>query len=379
MSKWQMANPGGKHRAALSARALLAICLFAICHFAAPLPAARVREMVRIEGQSESVLIGMGLVVGLPGTGDDGDALRLARPLMALLEKQGVPIQDPSELEGTRSAALVELTAVVPLEGGRTSDRIDVHVQAIGSVSSLRGGRLVIAPLTGHLPGSSVYALAEGRVIIEDSAVPTVGRVRLGARLIRDLLPPSPKPVMNLIVDQRYAGWSQCDKIASAINQTYFGRLDSDTAPVAQAVDDRTIRLTAPEQERENLPGFIGDIMSFQIDPAILGLPARVVINQEAGHILTTADVEIDPTGITHDLLTTTRSLPAATPTPDNPEVTTQRWADVALAGAEPQRRAKLDDLLEALNAISMPVGDQIGIIMSLHEAGQLHAELIIQ
>ena len=46
----------------------------------------------------------------------------------------------------------------------------------------------------------------------------------------------------------------------------------------------------------------------------ILGLPARVVINQEAGHILTTADVEIDPTGITHDLLTTTRSVPAVPP-----------------------------------------------------------------
>src|SRR5690606_38203927 len=114
----------------------------------------------------------------------DGDALRLARPLMALLEKQGVPIQDPSELEGTRSAALVELTAIVPLEGGRVSDRLDVHVQAIGNVSSLHGGRLVIAPLTGHLPGSDVYALAEGRLIIEDEDVPTAGRVRLGARLI---------------------------------------------------------------------------------------------------------------------------------------------------------------------------------------------------
>ncbi|MFG0283653.1 MAG: flagellar basal body P-ring protein FlgI [Phycisphaerales bacterium JB039] len=356
----------------------LAIGALAVCQFAAPASGARVREMVRIEGQSESVLIGIGLVVGLPGTGDDGEALRMARPLMALLEKQGVPIGDPSELEGTRSAALVELTAIVPLEGGRTSDRLDVHAQAIGDVTSLRGGRLVISPLTSHLPGSDVYALAEGRVIIEDDSVPTAGRVRLGARLIRDILPPSPKPVMNLIVDQRYSGWSQTDKIAGAINQSYFGRLDTDTVPIARALDDRTIRITAPEQEQANLPGFIGDIMSFQVDPSILGLPPRVVINQEAGHILTTADVEIDPTGITHDLLVTSRAVPPPIPTPENPLVVSQRWTDVA-PGADEMRRARLQDLLDALNAISMPVREQIGIIVSLHEAGQLHAELIIE
>ena len=61
----------------------LARILLALIAFVAPLAHAgtAVRDLCRLEGQGTSVLQGLGLVVGLPGTGDSGDELTLARPL----------------------------------------------------------------------------------------------------------------------------------------------------------------------------------------------------------------------------------------------------------------------------------------------------------
>ncbi|MEO0630949.1 MAG: flagellar basal body P-ring protein FlgI, partial [Planctomycetota bacterium] len=42
-------------------------------------------DLVRIAGEQENTLAGLGLVVGLPGTGDAGEDLTLARPLFEVL------------------------------------------------------------------------------------------------------------------------------------------------------------------------------------------------------------------------------------------------------------------------------------------------------
>ena len=87
-----------------------------------------VSQYVRIKGQGDAVLQGLGLVVGLNGTGDQGDDLAIARPLAQLLRSMGNPIDTFQELANSRSAALVMVTCQVPRHGSAAGDNLDVRV-----------------------------------------------------------------------------------------------------------------------------------------------------------------------------------------------------------------------------------------------------------
>ena len=67
--------------------------------------ATSVQQIARLEEQGESVLQGMGLVVGLPGTGDSAEDLIVARPLFAMLESMGNAPGSLEELAEANSAA----------------------------------------------------------------------------------------------------------------------------------------------------------------------------------------------------------------------------------------------------------------------------------
>src|ERR1700757_3640771 len=54
--------------------------------------AARIKDLVSIEGVRENQLIGYGLVVGLAGTGDRKQTMFSAQSLTNLLERMGVSV-----------------------------------------------------------------------------------------------------------------------------------------------------------------------------------------------------------------------------------------------------------------------------------------------
>ena len=69
---------------------------------AAPARAARLKDLVAIEGVRDNQLIGYGLVVGLAGTGDRRQALFSAQSLTNLLERMGVSVRPPRSASPTR-------------------------------------------------------------------------------------------------------------------------------------------------------------------------------------------------------------------------------------------------------------------------------------
>src|SRR5438477_5480209 len=128
--------------------------------------AVKVADVTRLGGQRTNVLTGLGLVYGLKGTGDGGDFLPAIKPLASMLGK----FSDPTtvqELSKVQNVALVSITATVPANGVRDGDKIDVYVTSLGASSSLRGGRLFVTPLQGPIPGSGIFALAQGPVSLE--------------------------------------------------------------------------------------------------------------------------------------------------------------------------------------------------------------------
>lgn len=357
--------------------------LFAI--IAAPIARADVTvgELVRFTHEGDTVLQGLGLVVGLPGTGDSAKDLLIARPLAEVYRNMGNPIASMDELARGKSAALVAIEVRIPPGAAKSGDQFDVIVSVMHSATSLHGGRLLIAPVSGPLPGQGVYAFAAGGITLDDPLIPTTGRVRLGARMSRDLAMPAVGDAFELVVRPAFAGWASASHIASTINSEYFLRARAKLRPVATAIDDRTLRIDIPEIEREDRPGFIAMLLNHPVNPTLLRLPPRVVVNQASGTIIMTADIEISPVGIIDAELsiTTTTAAPGVPPVgapAGQPITETSRIAGVQKGDVRPSTAAKLQDLLAAFKQLDVPVKKQVHILQMLDRMGQLHAELII-
>lgn len=341
-----------------------------------------VGEIARLEDTGGSVLTGMGLVFGLNGTGDSGKEAVLARPLMEYYKNLGNPLGSIDELKNAKSVAVVNVSCRTPEGGWKQDDRFDVIVSTSLDAKSLEGGMLFTAPLMGGSgPQRRVYAQAQGLILVESAKSPRVGRVRLGAQMVE----PMPRQnhitsTFTLILNTPYAGYAAADAIATAINQEYLtprGNSQGGSAQIAQAFDDRTIRVTVPDYERPNIAGFVGDVLATPINISSLKLPARVIYNQQSGKIVMTADVEISPVAITSSDLTITTTVPPLVPTPENPLVETKRWTGIS-PGAKEGDKARLQDLLNAFNQLNIPVSDQISLLDMMHKMGKLHAELVV-
>src|SRR4051794_36432551 len=140
------------------------------------------RNICRVKGQEENVLRGVGLVVGLAGTGEANDGPTM-RSLARAMEIMGNPIPElpvgqPNglkELEKIKNVALVMVTARVPATGARRGDKLDCRVSGING-KSLAGGRLAFAALQGpNTADKKIYATCEGPIHLEDVAAPLAG------------------------------------------------------------------------------------------------------------------------------------------------------------------------------------------------------------
>ncbi len=342
-----------------------------------------VQEICRIEGQGESVLRGVGIVTGLKATGDSGADLVLARPLAEFYRSSGNPIPDLKELAKAKSAALVFIEVVIPKEGARRDDQLDVYVTTSHSAASLAGGRLLLAPLLGPLAGDdTVYAFASGPITLEDPAMTTHGVVRGGARLAADVLMPTIAGEFTLVVHPHFRGWTVTDQLADAINALApeadgLGEVSAE-ANIATAVDDATVHVVIPKAERASPAKFVSRVLSATFSPSLLRLPAQVIVNSRTGSIIVTGNVEISTVAIAHKDLVVTTTTPPLTPTPLNPDVKQHKSALVQTTGRASER-ARIQDLLQAMRQLDVPVGDQINILTQIHRAGRLHARLIVE
>lgn len=340
--------------------------------------ALSLQELTRLEGQGETTLWGMGFVVGLAGTGDPSENMALSRQLARLLENGGNPVPDVAELAKGKNIAMVMVEMKVPKEGARRGDQIDVTVQAWHRAQSLEGGQLFLTPMQGPLPGQGVYAFAGGPVTF-DGASRTSGRVRTGGQISRDITMNTVgrDGSITLVIEPAYSGWTTAQLVASVVNSERQG-LDDTAREIAFAMDERAVRVQIPEEERADPAYFISSILEIRLDPTLLSLPARVIVNEQRGTIVVTGDVQISPAAISHKDLVITTITPQREPTVTQPQVRKSRWSSVDTTKNE-REAARLMDLLEALKRLDVPVVDQIAILQKLHKIGRMHCEFIVE
>jgi flagellar P-ring protein precursor FlgI len=132
----------------------------------------RAEDGVRTRAPAEEgLVVGVGLVIGLPGTGDSViDQEVVDASIVGVLRRAGLePWQD--QIKPGRVAAVV-LSADLPDRPGEDS-RVDVNVAAIGDARSIAGGTLLVAPLRDA--DGVVHATGQGFIAL-DASWPDAGR-----------------------------------------------------------------------------------------------------------------------------------------------------------------------------------------------------------
>ncbi|MCC5830310.1 MAG: flagellar basal body P-ring protein FlgI [Phycisphaeraceae bacterium] len=336
--------------------------------------ATQLQNLARIKGSESRTVVGMGLVVGLSGTGDSNQFLPRARSLAGVLQKMLDESTLPVDVSGARNVAVVMVSATIPATGIRSGDRIDVRVSSVYDARSLEGGELFLTPLIEGRDDSPVFAMASGRISIEDERLQRTGFIKDGARAEVDILAQTvdAQGRINLVLDDAFAGWTLAANLANLINN----HMAPDGPEIAVAHDQRNVLVRIPEADRANPATFISRLMQLQVHQSLVPVGARVRINEQTGTIVISGDVQISPVIITHEGLTISTIVPEAPATPENPQVRTKVFHELDPAQAAGR---SLVNLVAAFNQLQVPVKDRIAIIRQLHANGNLVAELVFE
>lgn len=364
--------------------ALLAIAaIVLISNFASATTVMEIRDLCRIKGQEINTLQGIGLVVGLQGTGD-GDAGTTQRSLARTMQQLGAPMPvgvtgqfDLNDVSDFKNVALVIITARIPGVGAQQGDMVDVSVSAL-SAKSLAGGRLLPTPLLGPRPGSNiVYAMAQGEIRLRPDGTATTGSIQGGAKMESNVKASFVNDgYVTLILDQDFASFDLADHIANEINghvmSTSSGGSSYDSANLisaslekATAIDQKHIRFPIPEAYQRNPISHITKILDLKVP--VSGNSRRVVINELDGIVVIGKDVEVAPGLVSYDGL----RIEAG----NNNDGYLHKVGDKA----DVETNAKLKSLADALTALDVPTEDLIAIIKTLKAKGDLYGEVVFR
>ena len=367
-----------------AAMVLLGLCL--------PIAKAdRLKDLTSIAGVRANQLVGYGIVVGLPGTGDGNSPLTL-QSMQAMISQFGVTTNSATSLNGKNSAAVI-ITAELPAFA-KPGQRIDVTISTLGQSKSLRGGTLLMTPLMGA--DGQTYAVAQGNLLVGGLGVagndgsslivniPTVGRIPGGATVER-LIETDFLKTDSLILNLHQGDFSVTNQMAEAVNDV-FG------SGVAIALDSRSVKVRAPVDPSQKV-AFISMLENIEIEPERQS--AKVVVNARTGTIVIGGDVRVTPAAVTHGSLTVrvdensnvtqTNNLAVAdgvAATTPGAAVTTQD-SDIQI-DQKPARAflfdpgVELSTIVEAVNAVGTSPADLVAILEALREAGSLRAELVV-
>jgi flagellar P-ring protein precursor FlgI len=358
----------------------LLIVLVALSLVAGRAPAARLKDLVAIEGVRENQLIGYGLVVGLAGTGDRRQTMFSAQSLTNMLQRMGVSV--PSTAIRVNNTAAVMITATLPAFA-QPGMRIDITVAAIGDSSNLQGGILVLTSLRGV--DGQVYAVAQGPVMTGGFGAgrggttqtvnhPTVARAPEGAIVERAAPSAPPRGVVRLQL--RQSDFTTSSRIVEAVNKKFTGA----TAP-AKAESAGLVSVSIPPEYAARPTEFVAELENLSVEA---DRPARVVINERTGTIVLGKDVRIAPVAILHGNLSVEiqTSFAVSQPAPLSPG-TTEVIPQTKVSAKEEKARtvvlkqgATVEELVRALAAIGSTPRDVIAILQNLRSAGALEAEV---
>ncbi|MEO7994657.1 MAG: flagellar basal body P-ring protein FlgI, partial [bacterium] len=261
----------------------------------------RLKDIGHLDGVRANQLFGLGLVVGLAGTGDDS---ALTQQMVSnYLFTQNLTVE-PGQLKGKNFSA-VTITANLP-GYAQSGDTLDVTVSAMGNTKSLEGGMLLFSPLKGA--NGEIYAAAQGPMTLGAFGASaasggarasasknflTVGMIPNGATVeqaISSGIPGTSR--FNWILSEN--DFTTAQHAAEALNKALPGC-------AATAEDGQRISLQAPAGYPGGMVAFIAAVEQVKVATDAI---ARIVINERNGTIVAGAEVKIKPVSVAHGNVT---------------------------------------------------------------------------
>jgi flagellar P-ring protein precursor FlgI len=361
----------------------LALGLMGIFFLPVHSEAARIKDVVTIEGVRDNQLVGYGLVVGLNGSGDSlTNSPFTATSLTGMLERLGINIRGDSLK--TKNVAAVMVTATLPPFSAQGS-HIDVTVSTLGDAKSLQGGMLLVTPLLGA--DGEVYAVGQGPIAIGGfsaegkggssvtKGVPTAGRIANGA-IVERQIPFALADMPFLRLSLRNPDFTTAQRITQSINEELGGAF-------AVAHDNANVSVSVPPTMKDNMVGLLTKIEQIGVTPDEV---AKVIVDEQSGIIVMGEHVRISQVAIAQGNLTiritetpqvsqpNALSTGGTTTTVERTGIDINENSDAKLAVL--QSGVSLQELVQSLNALGIGPRDMITILQSIKAAGALQAEI---
>ena len=346
--------------------------------------AIRVKDVADVAGVRSNHLVGYGLVVGLPGTGDKTtQAPFTVQSLKNMLQQLGVTIP-PNVNPQLKNVAAVAVHAELP-PFAKPGQMIDVTVSSLGNSENLRGGTLLITPLKGV--DGQTYALAQGNLVVggfmasggDGSSVtvntPSAGTIPNGGQVER-AVESAFLSSDTLQLDLKKPDFTTAQRLADRIND-FLG------PEMALPVDGSSVRIMASLDTRSKV-ALISTLENLEFVPG--KAPAQVIVNARTGTVVIGDLVRISPAAVTHGSLVVSisESINVTQPAPfgGGETVATPESA----IGIEQERKpmflfdagVSLDQLVRAVNEVGATPSDLIAILEALQRSGALEGELVI-
>jgi len=354
------------------------ITLLALVSFSSN--AQRIKDLADISGVRSNQLIGYGLVVGLPGTGEQSPFTE--QSFKTMLSNFGITMPENLKPKIKNVAAVAvhaELNAFA-----KPGQRIDVTVSSMGSAQSLRGGTLIQTILMG-LDGNA-YAVAQGSLVVSGLGaqgldgsqilvnIPTVGRIANGATVEREVKSPFSSGD-HITFNLRQSDFTTAKLLSDTINDLISGS--------ARALDATSVQVRAPRDISDRV-SFLSVIENLEFEPA--SPAAKIIVNSRTGTIVIGSEVQLLAAAITHGGITVTINEVQDVSQPNafaegETVVTDQSTVNVSNADARMfvfSPGVTLDTLVRAINEVGAGPGDVMAILEALDQAGAIRGELVI-
>jgi flagellar P-ring protein precursor FlgI len=322
--------------------------------------AVRIKDLVEIRGVRSNQLTGLGIVVGLPGTGDSKASIATNKAASLLITRLGIKVT-PAEVT-TKNMAVVVVTANLP-PFARVGDKLDLRISSIGDAASLEGGTLLLTTLSAA--DDQVYATAQGSISQGTSMAGASGG---GGQSNQGSTPKTVSLANAGVVEKEFVAtfvknnsvelslrnedFTTANRVSLALND-YFGEF------VATAVNAKLIKVTLPTTVTKNnksfdAVAFMSALEQIKVTPDSLAI---VVINERTGTIISGNNVIISPVAISHG----------------NLDIQIGKKSNkVTEFGAT----TTVGDLVKTLNGLGAGPKDIVSIIQSLEAAKALKAQI---
>jgi len=306
------------------------------------------RDISYIKGIKKNVVSGVGLIVGLEGSGDSRNLLT-RDAVQKYLSHHGLHVNERDIV--TKNTALVALSAET-FGLLRKGDILDVHAASLNDAKNIENGLLLPSTLRGG--DGTVYVVASGIVI--------TGKSGQGLELRRGIIPGGG------IIEQTIGGEGDYFKDSKSFSLV-FNQPSLETMVRVQDIiraefpslvvtisDLRQMKIAS-----EDIPITYSDVAKIQNLQVKQQSRPRIVIDRKSGVVVVSEQVRIDTAFI---------SMPGF-----NAEVGTQQNEVSKIINSA----ATVGDLAKEFNSIGIQPSDISVIFTALAKCGAINADIIIQ